>query len=50
MTKKYWVKSWDTGALLGPFTLKEALSVQEKRSDACEILKTVIDIHGKEVR
>lgn len=50
MNKKYWIKTWDTGIVLGPYTLKEALSVKEKRTDPCEILKTVIDIHGKEVK
>lgn len=50
MNKKYWVKKWGSEVILGPFTLREALSVKEKRSDPCEILKTVIDINGKEVK
>lgn len=49
MNKKYWVKTWGDN-ILGPMTLKEALSTQEKRTDPCEILKTIIDVNGKEVK
>lgn len=50
MNKKYWVKAWDAENLLGPYTLREALNVQEKRNGPCEVLKTVIDVNGKEVK
>lgn len=50
MNKKYWVKSWYSDYLLGPYTLKEAMEVQNRKKTPCIILKTVIDENGEEVK
>lgn len=48
---KYYIIYWDNAnTVTGPMSFKNAVAVQRKAITPCEILKKVIDVHGKEVK
>lgn len=48
---KFFVMYWDSDrTVTGPMSFKKAIQVQNNSLTPCEILKKVIDIHGKEVK
>lgn len=48
---KYYIIYWDeTNTITGPMSFKKACEIHKRSLIPCEILKKVIDVHGKEVK
>lgn len=48
---KYFIMYWDNSkTVAGPMTFKKAIEVQKRSLIPCEILRKIINIHGKEVK